>query len=241
MTEQLSQSQIDVLTNVIAIASPAKINTLVIDEYGVRAIDETGTVALMMPDVEAFPAPISLTRIPQLKARMDLAAAKAGFKVEYTSGETGTENKVNFIKGLTFKATGVKADYKAGDPSKARAPKKINDPDAITATLSAELVGELQSAIAAFSTKLVEFSINDGILQAKVRDENNDEFSLNICDVQYEEPLLQSYNAINISSLLKLCLSEGEVKIGIGSARGILNIQQGSYVFYVMPAKVGKS
>lgn len=238
MAEQLSQSQVDVLTNIIAVASPAKINTLVIDEYGVRAIDETGTVALMMPDVEAFPAPISLTRIPQLRARMDLAASKEGFRVEYTTGSTGD---VDFIKYLSFKGKGVKADYKAGDPTKARAPKKINDPDAITATLSAELVGEIQSSIAAFGTKLLEFSVNEGILQAKVRDENNDEFSVNICEVQHEEPLLQSYNAINISSLLKLCLSDGEVQIGIGANRGILNIKQGSYVFYVMPAKVGKS
>jgi len=218
----------------------------VLDDLGTRAIDETGTIALLTDKVPDFPAAIALTRIPQLKARLELVKDKPNFIIEYAlSGEGDTADMVaetkQFITGLTLKADGVKAGYRCGDPASVKAPKKILDEAVTSFVVKTDDVSAIQNAVNAFGpAKELQFTIDEGDIQFMVSDENGDSFSTSVGSSTYDGKLSHSYNAVNISALLKLALVQGSVNIGI-SERGILSIDRGLFTFYVMPSKIGNS
>ena len=229
--KQLSQENIDYLVKLINTINPARITSAIIDDLGARAIDETGTVAMMGTNVPEFPGHLGLTRVPQLKARMELALGKPDFSVEYHNNE-----EKGFIERLTFRAKGVKADYRTGNPESIRAPKKILDEIATGFELNATTASELQSAVGAYAATELRFSVLSGHIMAEVNDGNGDVFSTIFAETEYKESISHVYDALNVSQLLKLSLNDGKVKVEMGQ-KGILNIYNGPFTFYVMPSK----
>ena len=230
---ELKVDSVAFLTDLIKLVNSARIGSVIIDDLGVRAIDETGTIAFMGTDVPEFPGNMGLTRVPQLKARLDLFQGKSDFKVEYTMNE-----EKGFVKALKFISNGIKADYRTGDPENIRAPKRILDEDATGFTLSSETVSEIQSAVGAFGpAKDIQFAVRDGNVLINIQDENGDGFS-KILGTAEVDNLAHTYDALNVSNLMKLCISGGNVEIAIGQ-KGILTIKRASFNFYVMPSKRG--
>jgi hypothetical protein len=229
--KQLSQENIDYLVKLINTINPARITSAIIDDLGARAVDETGTVAMMGTDVPEFPGHIGLTRVPQLKARMELALGRPDFSVEYHVNE-----EKGFIERLSFRAKGVAADYRTGNPESIRAPKRILDEMVTGFELNAATASELQSAVGAYSATELRFQIMDKHVFANVDDGNGDNFSTLVGNTDYEEKISHVYDALNVSQLLKLSLNDGKVKVEIGQ-KGILSIYNGPFTFYVMPSK----
>jgi hypothetical protein len=230
---QLSQENIDYLIKLINSANPARITSVIVDNLGTRAIDESGTIALMDPNVPEFPGHLGLTRIPQLKARLELASGKDDFTVEYHKNEDK-----GFVERLTFKARGVKADYRTGDPESIRAPKRIMDEMVTEFELDNSVVSELQSAVGAYTATELKFILKDGSISAQVDDGNGDVFSVEVGNTDYTETLTHVYDALNTSQILKLSLTNGKVKVAMGE-KGILSIFKDPFTFYVMPSKRG--
>ena len=229
--KQLSEQNIEYLVNLINTINPARFTSVIIDELGARAMDETGTVAMMGTDVPEFPGAMGLTRVPQLKARMELALGRENFGVEcYTNEEKG------FVERLTFKAKGVKADYRTGNPESIRAPKKLMDKMVVDFELDASVASELQSAVGAYTATELRFIVENNSVSAQVNDGNGDDFTTMVGDTEYGERLTHVYDATNVSQLLKLSLNNGKVKVQVGE-RGILSIHKDPFTFYVMPSK----
>jgi len=231
--KQLNKENIEYLVNLINTINPARFTSVIIDELGARAMDETGTVAMMGTNVPEFPGAMGLTRVPQLKARMDLVLSRPNFTVEaFTNEERG------FVERLAFKANGVKANYRAGNPESIRAPKKLMDKMVVDFELDASIASELQSAVGAYTATELRFKVSDTLVAAEVDDGNGDIFSTHVAKTEYEEDLTHVYDATNVSQLLKLSLNNGKVKVQIGE-RGILSIHKDPFTFYVMPSKRG--
>jgi len=194
----LTTETTDFLIELVRTLASAKMDKAVVDDLGARAIDESGTIALMGEKVPEFPGSLGLTRVPQLKSRLDLVDGKPEFVIEYSLNE-------DFIKSLTFKAVGIKADYRTGNPNDIRAPKRVIDKLLTSFHLSTFLVSRLQSAIGAFGpAKNIQFSLADGKILGLVEDENGDEFATDLGTTEYEGKITHSYNAVNVGNLLKL-------------------------------------
>jgi len=232
--QELSKESISYLTKLIRTINSARIGSAVIDDLGARAIDETGTVALMGTKIPEFPGSIGLTRVPQLKARLDLVSGKDSFKVEYLLNE-----EKGYIKSLKFIANGIKADYRTGDPENIRAPKRILDEEVTSFPLTSPMVSDIQSAVVAFGpAKDIQFAIADKRINLIVHDETADVFSTFLGTTEYSESRAHTYDALNVSNLLKQALNDNTVTVGIGQ-KGILSIQKEPFTFYVMPSKRG--
>jgi len=231
----LTTETTDFLIELVRTLASAKMDKAVIDDLGARAIDESGTVALMGEKIPEFPGSLGLTRVSQLKSRLDLVDGKPEFVIEYSL------NEEDFIKSLTFKAVGIKADYRTGNPNDIRAPKRVLDKLLTSFHLSTFLVSQLQSAIGAFGpAKNIQFSLIDGKILGLVEDENGDEFATDLGTTEYEGKITSSYDAVNVGNLLKLCVDDNSVSVGIGE-KGILTIKKGEFTFYVMPSKRGNT
>jgi hypothetical protein len=238
LSTNLNQEQTDFLVDLIGTLSPAKINEAIIDDIGVRSLDESGTVALMgvreEMEVPDFPSVLALGRIPQLKARMDLAKDKEGFSIHFEQKEKDGQE---FITALKFKANGVKADYRTQEPSKITAPKRIVDEIVTSFMLTPNDVSELSTAVNAFGpAKNVKMEIKKGVVSMRVRDVSGDEYSCQVAKVSSEEDASHSYDAVNTINLLKLSMTNGKVEVGMGK-KGILSIRKDKFTFYIIPAR----
>lgn len=237
--EQLNEEQTKFLSETVTLLGPVKIEEAIIDDTGFKAIDDSSTLAILSNNAPAFPGQLGLTRLGQLKSRLDLVKLRAGFTIGYEketrtvdSEEGGT---MEVISSLHLQAGSTKASYRSGDPTKIRAPKQPTFRILAYFGVADTLVNQIQSAISAFTAKGVRFSFHNGEVSVEVSDDNGDKFSTELGNVDnLEEDLSYVYNAERVASIFKLALSDGTLKVGIGE-RGILAVEKGPFSFYLMP------
>jgi len=239
--ESLNEEQVKFLSETVTFLGPVKIEEALIDETGFKAIDDSSTLAILSTGAPTFPGRLGLVRLGQLKSRLDLVKTRVGFSVDYTTEvmkDDGDpeETEVEVINNLNLRAGTTKASYRAGNPFKIRAPKRPSFKILAYFGLADTTVSQIQGAISAFGpAKGVRFTFHNGIISVEVNDDNGDNFSTEIGEVEgLDEDLSYVYNAERVASIFKLALSEGSLKVGIGE-RGVLTVEKGSFSFYLMP------
>ena len=238
--ENLNEEQVKFLSETVTFLGPVKIEEALIDESGFKAIDDSSTLAILSTHAPAFPGRLGLVRLGQLKSRLDLVKSRVGFSVGYNTEmmkDDGDpeETEVEVINSLNLSAGTTKASYRAGNPFKIRAPKRPSFKILAYFGLADTTVSQITSAISAFGpAKGVRFTFHKGVISVEVSDDNGDNFSAEIGEVELEEDLSYVYNAERVASIFKLALTEGSLKVGIGE-RGVLTVEKGSFSFYLMP------
>jgi hypothetical protein len=240
-TGQLNGDQIQFLTDAVSFLTPARVEEALIDEDGFKAIDDSSTMAVIASEIPAFPGKVALSRIHQLKSRIDLVKGKTGFAIDYvveSRKEEGNPDAVeeDVISSFDFSAGSTHARYRAGNPFVVRAPKRPALKTLAYFGLSDTTVGQIQSAVAAYGpAKEIGFVFNGGNIAIELQDDNG-EFTTNIGTVEgFDEKVSYVYNAERISVIFKLGLEDGTLKVGIGE-RGLLEVERGCFSFYLMPS-----
>lgn len=228
---ELNKEQVEYLTQFIDVLNVAKIDTALIGEWGCAGMNEGSSFAVVGESPE-FPGELAITRVPQLKARLDLVKNHFGFTIQYAEND-------GEIRTMKLVSASNSADFRCGHAASVRVPKRVSGADpVIRFQMSEDYVSDIQNAVSAFNNKkgLIKFIVTPSGIAAQIMDDNGDEFTSVVADIDTEFDLSYVYSAEVITRLLKLCVEEEVVTVGM-SKSGILSMSYGDFTFFIQRGK----
>lgn len=197
---QLSQTTIDYLDKVTAVAQISGIDAVVFRNDIVSGKDDTPAVVMIqkdgIPDFEF--TELAVIRVPYFRQRMD--AVKSTGK-QFTASYDPAHGLITFTAGRT------KAEYRAGNAVAVRPPKGLNDPVAFTFAIEDDLCSVISRAASAYPSKdpIVTFTSNGSEVELVIADdESNDSFTTLVSsDLQGSGALSVRYSLKTLLPLLK--------------------------------------
>lgn len=236
---KLSSETIAYLEKAIAVARTADLDNLIVETGRVRAADEDVTIFIChdsdVPDLP-FNA-IGMTRLGVFSSRLDIAKSVGDATIEATVDVSNPE--ATFVRALQIKGKGVKVDYRCANPAMIKAPKKVADPRAYSATMTAAAVQMMVKGQSAMSADdIVLIGSMDGV-SMEIKDNNSDAMTYLIDDmvtVESDGPakspdFFYRYPIKAITALFKQN-QDGRFYI---TSKGILVISVDDLTVFVMP------
>jgi len=180
---KLTQEDLAYIQSVVSTADSLKIDSLIIEPNMVRGIDEHQTTFLIqtrnVPELSC--GSIGLNRLSIFTSRLNTIKSINDFEVAVTMPPE-VEGVAPFARSLTFKGPGIKIDYRCGNPSLMRAPRKINEPLAYQIEMSASAITLIQKGQAAMAADNVYLIGNDEGVMCQMEDINSDVFSFKLAE-----------------------------------------------------------
>lgn len=157
------------------------IDSLIIEEGRIRAIDDDKTVLIYQVDnVPKLPfESIGLNRVNVFTSRLNIVETRKNMTVEaIMNGDS--------VQSLLMKGDGTKVDYRCANSRTIRAPKNINKTGTIQfeyrIPLNPEAVMMMVKAQAAMGTDMVTIVSNESGVSFEMVDSTNDVFSFHFTD-----------------------------------------------------------
>lgn len=234
MNKTLTTEQRDELVNIITLMNAAKLGSGTVRDSVVSCMND-GDVYAMYGAAINFPVNIGLTRVQQLKARLDLVKDQEGFEIEYSEYTDGTG-----IESLKFVSKVNSADYRCIKVDHINVPKVINNGDAVaTFTISKDMITTIQSAVSAYASgkdSTLKLVVVGGQVAVMLADDNGDEFTTIAATTEYDGEFTYTYNADIFTRLMKIAGNDETISVGVGK-RGMLSAEYGSYTLFIQPSK----
>lgn len=214
---KLSQTTIEYIDRVTAVAQVAGIDAIVFTKTLVSGKDDTPAVVLIQKDdIPEFEFDeLAIIRVPYFRQRMD--AVRGGDKA-FTFDYDDNKGLITFTAGRT------KAEYRAGNALAVRAPKNLNDQIAFTFTVESDLTQVISRAASAYPSKdpiIVLTSSGSEVEITITDDEAGDSFtSLISSDLEGNGALSVRYS---LKTLLPLLKQHESTVLNIGQ-RGTLTL-----------------
>lgn len=231
---KLDQTTINYIEKVAKTASLVDIESVVVTQDQIRAVDENKTVVILNNDnipTLSFDS-IALPRIKELLTRMGIVQTQNNFSIETTE-----DHNKSFIRSLTLKGDGTKVEFRCARPDLIKAPKQANDSMKVQLQLNNNAVEMLSKAANAMKDDRVKLHSDGQQSWFEMRDVNGDTFSHTICeqleDVDNQNDL-QFEHAYPVKTLLALFKQDPSNYVQIGH-RGMLKIQVNDIDTYVIP------
>lgn len=193
---KVSAASIAYILDAVKTAKLVGVDALIIEPGCLRGVDEKNTRVICHTD-NVLPmefGSIAITRIDTFVERLEMVRSMDGFTVEVevmgNDPDRGTDKDkpgAMFAKSLTFKAKGVKLDYKATNPLIVKAPRNLKDRLKYRVRLNAETVSYMQKGKAAFGTDEFTLVLTDDGAVIEMTDINNDHLSYKITDTVGKE------------------------------------------------------
>jgi len=235
---KIDTESVSFIKTVVKTAQLVGIDNIIIEEEGVRAIDDNQTVVLFQKEniPELSFGSIGLNRISVFTSRLALAESRDNFQMDSQDDGNGQ------IVSLTMKGSGVKIDYRCANPTTIRAPKQLHDTMQVRVKINPEAVMLLVKASAAMpqmSGKLEVVTLasdKDGV-SFELADSTNDVFSHKFTD--HAESLIDGdstkfVHRYPLKTLISLFKENPEGHFDIGQ-KGILNVNINGLDIFVLP------
>jgi hypothetical protein len=222
------------LTNLFNVCTMCEIDDIAIEQSMVRGYTADAKKGIFIMEYDNIPeldfSGLGIRGVKTLKSRMNILD-EDNLSITYDTKQKDNGDIV--IKKMTLASKKTKVDFTCADPALIKAPKKLNDPDLYSFTLTEDTVkvmSKIKNAVAGVD----EISFNsekDGTIKFIVIDENGDIFDHTIAE-SYEclDPLntakhfFHSYKIKYVHALFKAAMDlEGEAKL-ILSSRGVIKI-----------------
>lgn len=230
---KLKPESVAYILNAVKTAKLVGIDNIIIEPDLLRAIDDNNTVVLFqnenVPQMEF--GSIGLNRIDVLTARHDIASSQDGFSIEAV-----VNDKDDYAKALTFKAKGIKVDYRCANPQTIKAPRQVNDQMKYEVQLNTEAVNVLQKGSVAMGADTMSIISNNGV-SFELSDINNDVFKhtftekVKTLDGSDDTSFAHRYS---VKTLLALFKQNPENTFQIGQ-KGILRFTLNGLTIFVLP------
>lgn len=235
---KLDQKSLDYISAVIKTAELVKIGNIIIEPGRVRAIDEDRTVAIFHEDsVPDMPfGSIGINRIEVFHNRMNLVSDKDNFTTDVEVKDEGTDSA--WAKALTFKAKGIKVEYRCANPKTIQAPKTLADGEKFSIQMSGDAIALMQKGIAAMKAETVTiFGTAEGTF-FEMSDINGDALTYRFGDIAddlvngEDVDFSHKYPIKTLIPVLKM-LPGGQVII---TNRGLVKLKANGLTIYVIPS-----
>jgi hypothetical protein len=190
---KLSTATVAYLQDVVKTAKFVGVDSIIIEPGCVRGVDETNSRVIChnqdVPELEF--GSISITRLNVFLDRLNIARGIEGFSVDVeTFGDDPTlltekdqkGAKAMFARSATFKAKGMKLDYKASNPLITKVPRSLKDRPKYRLALGHDAVVYLEKGKAAFGTDEFTLILDDSGATIELTDINNDHMSFVFTD-----------------------------------------------------------
>jgi hypothetical protein len=245
---KFSKDLVDYIRNVIKVARLAGIESVAIERIDpprgetknviVRAIDENKTVVICHTDTisECLPVHgIGIGRLDLFSSRLALVMDRPGF---VTEAEVISKDGQDQVSRITFKAQGIKVDYRCANTVTIRAPKAINDPIKYEFTLDTDSIDTLIKAQNAMGVDFVTVISNESKgMCFELMDANKDifshEFSAQAVSIVDRDDV-EFVHRYPIKSLIPLIKQNSPHTIQV-SERGIMKIDVSGINVFVLP------
>jgi len=183
----LDPTSLKYLQDVVRVCRLVGVDNVAIEPKMIRGMDDDQKVVIFLND-EGLAIPnrkvpdfafgsIGLSRLGVFQTRLDIARTQDKFTIEVV-----TKPDVPYVQSLVMKATGTKIDYRCMDPTKIKAPKKLNDVMKFRVKINAQAVTLLQKAVAAMSADVVTLISNSEGVSFELVDVNKDVFKHTFAD-----------------------------------------------------------
>lgn len=161
------------LSAVLATCAAVNIESIIIDGGIIRGINETKSCAIISDfEVPGFPQKIGLTRLRELKKRIDLFNELQGVIIDAKESERGEITSIEVSAGKN------KVQFRCTATALIKAPKVINDFPVFNIFVNkGEMKLILDAAKAMGSTKIQLAIKKDGVVTFTVHDSTNDGFN----------------------------------------------------------------
>lgn len=167
---KLNKQDIEIISKAIDIAQANEIVDVLFQDSRIGGYSSEAGIFILqeMPAPFSFP-PLALSRLDSLKKRLSLVDNLSDYEVFYE----GDDKK---ITKLTFKSKRTKVEFRCIDPSRVKAPTKVNDPVWFSFEMDAETLTVLNRVTTAMDVKTISLIGNKSkpSLLLKVEDENHD-------------------------------------------------------------------
>lgn len=231
---KLSNQEVQQLTNILNTCLIGGVETLIIEDGKVRAVNESKTFAIISDhQVPKLPKKMGLSRISALKSRMDLFAGNVVIDANDNSRE-----EISFLDISSGKS---KVQFRCTSTALIKAPSSINDSAELTVFLDKSEMKLILDAVRVMSAKLVNFSFKDkGVVTVQIKDSSNECFTINLNspfslvsgenvleDVNYSSDVLSAVIKKNMEDISTLSLSIG--------GRGTLTTRVSGHTVVLLP------
>ena len=167
------------LQDVVRVCRLVGVDNVAIEPDMIRGMDDDQKVVVFLnegvPDFSF--GSIGLSRLDVFQTRLDIARTQDKFTIEIL-----TKPDVPYVQSLIMKATGTKIDYRCMDPTKIKAPKKLNDVMKFRVKMNGQAVSLLQKAVAAMGADIVTIISNSEGVSFELVDVNKDVFKHTFAD-----------------------------------------------------------
>jgi len=237
---KLSKNSIEKLKDLISAASVVDIDQIIIDEDGVRGINETRSVVLFAKsEIEELEGlSVGFTRLGTLASRISLIRDVDGPTITLkTDGDK--------VAALEISGKGTKVGYRCAATDTIKTPKRLTDVAQWGIDIGSDDIPTITAALKAMgSSKRVNINTRTGseVFLELVDEENQDAFTIKIADgAEYlggDDPksniFVHTYPAAQFMAVLKAATaSDGKISFQIGAA-GTLQIKVGDYQLVVV-------
>ena len=162
------------LQEVVRVCRLVGVDNVAIEPGMIRGMDDDQKVVIFL-DGKTVPefdfGSIGLSRLDVFQTRLDIARTQDKFTIEVIA-----KPDVSYVQSLVMKATGTKIDYRCMDPTKIKAPKKLNDVMKFRVKINSQAVSLLQKAVAAMGADIVTVISNSEGVSFELVDVNKDVF-----------------------------------------------------------------
>lgn len=220
---------------VVDTAQLVGIDSIIIEDNKVRAIDDNKTVVIYQD--ENVPEPmigaIGLNRISVFQSRFDIIQSRDDARVEVT-----VDDDRGFVRSLNMRGKGVKVDYRCANPQTIQAPRQINDQMKFRVPLTPEAVVLLQKGQGAMGADTVSIISSPDGVAFELADINNDVFAHTFAqsdDVECIEGGKPNFaHRYPVKTLLAMFKTNAEGDFFVGG-KGMLKFVVNGLDVYVLP------
>lgn len=230
---KLTTEQIAFISRVLTVAHSVGIEALLIDEDGVKAVDE-GMNVFLIESANNKPEfdwdAIGIANVSGLISRLKLFEGQ-DFTIDAT-----IDDRSKAVRMLTIKRGRTKADFQCALPKLIAAPRRVNDEFISQFNSDEESINLIQRAVGVMGSSQLTFNSNDEGVTAELAAVNNDIFShtmpnkVSEIDDSGETRFIYKYPTKITMSLLRKN-PNGIIKIG---KRGTLNLVVDGFNLFVL-------
>lgn len=230
----LNPNSLKYIQEIVRVCRLVGVNNVALEPGMIRGMDDDQKVVIHstddVPDFEF--GSIGMSRLDVFTNRLEVAKSQDKFNVEVT-----VKPDTTYVLSLVMKAQGTKIDFRCTDPSKIRAPKKLNDVMRYEVKINAGAVTMLQKAVSAMGADTVTIISNSEGVSFELMDENKDVFKHIFADdaVALDDGTATSFaHRYPVKTLLSLFKEDPTGTFQVGG-KGLLLFPVAGINVYVLP------
>lgn len=234
---KLDKATQELIRDAVFTAESVKINNIVIDEDGIRGIDDNQLVVILknsFTTVVPFEA-LAIGGVEQFVQRYRIHENNEATTIEADIADNGD------VKIITLKSKNLKLEFRCMKPARVKAPKKTNDTTYASFEISDDTVDMIKRGLVTMKSDYIQFikmADNDNV-NFKIIDVNNSSMDFEITDSSLEQETAGDCVfacSYPIKTLLAALKDADENRVNVGVNNTLTVIKNGINV--IIPAGV---